>query len=282
VVGDGDGLAKIQGLNAEPAGNLISYVYGGDLLGNVWRFDVNDTATAETVGATVTTGKAVLLAVLKDPSGSTQPITVTPILGKSNGETMVLVGTGKYLGASDLANTQIQTQYGIKDRYDTLGTLNNPAGSPRNTTTLQRSSLGIISGTTNRETTLSGASADKGWYADFNITSEAGERVHVDGKLIQGVLIVPSTVPSATACSPGGHGWLNYFDYETGGSIGTSTISRKYDAIIAGITYYFVNGQLQVKVVLTNGDIPDGDPPPTGSSADFQGVRSLWRELIQP
>lgn len=282
VVGDGEGLAKIQGLNAEPAGNLISYVYGGDLLGNVWRFDVSDAATAETVGSTVTTGKAGLLAVLKDPSGSTQPITVTPILGKSNGETMVFVGTGQYLGAPDLSTTQIQTQYAIKDRFNTVGTLNNPAGSPRNTATLRRSTLSLVSGTPDRITALTGTSADKGWYADFDISSETGERVNVDGKLIQGILIIPSTVPSATACSPGGHGWLNYFDYETGGAVATSPVSHRYDATIAGIFDYYINGKLEVKVVQSDGNLGDGDPPPTGAASDFQGVRTLWRELIQP
>lgn len=275
VAGAGDGLAKIQGLNAEPAGNLISYVYGGDLLGNVWRFNINSTATAQ-----IGTGKAELLAILKDPSGATQPITATPILGKSSNETMVFVGTGQYLGVSDLSTTQVQTQYAIKDRFDTVGTLVNPAGSPRNTTTLKRSTLSVVSGTTDRQATLTGASADKGWYADFNISSEAGERVNVDGKLVQGLLIVPSTVPSASACSPGGHGWLNFFDYETGGAITSNIVSHRFDNTIAGIFDYYIDGKLNVKVVLSNGKIDDGNVPTPASAADFQGKRSLWRELI--
>ena len=36
------GLAKIAGYNVESGGNKVSYVYGGDLLGNLWRFDIND------------------------------------------------------------------------------------------------------------------------------------------------------------------------------------------------------------------------------------------------
>ncbi len=277
VAGDGDGLAKIQGLNAEPAGNLISYVYGGDLLGNVWRFNVNDTATTAEIG----TGKAELLAILKAPSGTAQPITTTPILGKSSNETMVFVGTGQYLGVSDLTTTQIQTQYAIKDRYDTVGTLNNPAGSPRNTSTLLRSTLSLVTGTNDRATALTGTSSDKGWYADFDIATEAGERVGVDGKLDQGLLIVPSIVPSNTACAPGGHGWLNYFDYETGGAITSNIVSHRYDTTIAGIFDYYIEGKLNVKVVLSNGKIEDGNVPPPASASDFQGKRTLWRELIQ-
>ncbi len=57
------GLAKIAGFNAEPGGNRASFVYGGDLLGNLWRFDINDAATTATIG----TGSAFKLATLLGP-----------------------------------------------------------------------------------------------------------------------------------------------------------------------------------------------------------------------
>ncbi len=47
---------------------------------------------------------------------------------------------------------------------------------------------------------------------------DTGERANIDSKLVQGILIVPTIVPSNTACSPGGYGWLNYFDYTTCGA----------------------------------------------------------------
>ena len=64
---------------------------GGDLLGNVWRFDLNSDAAA------------VKIAVLKDAAGTPQPITAKPELGRIIDKKIVFVGTGRYLGTSDLA-----------------------------------------------------------------------------------------------------------------------------------------------------------------------------------
>ena len=55
------------------------------------------------------------IAVLKDPSGVVQPITVRPELAQINNKTVLYVGTGRYLGTSDLTNTQVQTIYAIND-----------------------------------------------------------------------------------------------------------------------------------------------------------------------
>jgi len=90
----------------------ILQVYGGDLLGNVWRFDVNGD-----VGATGY--DAQLLATLKGSTSKAQPITIRPEVGIVSGNNMVYVGTGKYLGTSDLSNTDTQSIYGIKDPLST-------------------------------------------------------------------------------------------------------------------------------------------------------------------
>ena len=95
------GLAKINGFVADgEVNNQVTNVYGGDLLGNLWRFDPN-----------AATGTAPFkLAVLKDGASTpkVQSITVRPELGVANGKTVVFVGTGRYLGTSDLADTQQQ------------------------------------------------------------------------------------------------------------------------------------------------------------------------------
>jgi type IV pilus assembly protein PilY1 len=59
----------------------------------------------------------VRLATLHDPSGNPQPITTTPQL-MNVGATqtrMVYVGTGRYLGESDLSDTQVQTVYALAE-----------------------------------------------------------------------------------------------------------------------------------------------------------------------
>jgi len=86
--------------------NTATFTYGGDLKGNVWRFDIN-------------AGTVVKFAELK--VGTTaQPITLVLnwvvcwlLMGKVH--RVVFVGTGKYLETSDLTDTQQQTLYAIKD-----------------------------------------------------------------------------------------------------------------------------------------------------------------------
>jgi type IV pilus assembly protein PilY1 len=91
------GLAQISGYADSPfTNNLATYVYGGDLLGNLWRFDINTTDPVAQV---------VLIATLKDSSNNPQPITTAPELALINSKRIIYVGTGKYLEISDLTTT---------------------------------------------------------------------------------------------------------------------------------------------------------------------------------
>lgn len=276
------GLAQIAGWNDEPAGNKVGYVYGGDLLGNVWRFDVNSAAAA-----VIGTGTVMKFATLfSDGAGtSPQPITTTPVLGKIVEKRVIFIGTGKYLEAGDLTTTQKQTQYAIKDD-DATSTLVNPR-----TTLVNQTLSANPDGTATRVVANPSAvdfSTGRGWYVDFPDGGSGGvgaERVNVDGKLVLGVLVVPTIVPSSTVCSPGGYGWLNYFDYQTGASIETSgVVSGKYDSTIVGVNVIYIAGEPKVEVVTSTNPTPELDTtakfPPAGSG--FTGKRAIWRELTPP
>ena len=100
---------------------------------------------------------------------------------------------------------------------------------------------------------------------------------------MQGTLVVASVVPSNTVCSPGGTGWLNYFNYKTGGAVDETThkASIKYDAPIVGINIIYIQGQPKVEVVTSS------DPTPTLSPgvafapkhSGYSNKRTIWREL---
>ena len=259
----------------------MSYVYGGDLQGNVWRFDINSTAAA-----TVGTGAAMKLASLyadgttANAAGtSPQPIMTTPILGNIVGKRVVFIGTGKYLETADLSTSQKQTQYAIKDD-DATATLVNPR-----TTLVNQTLTNNPDGTATRLS--SGNTVDffagRGWYVDF---PDTGERVNIDAKLVQGTLLVPTIVPSNTICSPGGYGWLNFFDYKTGGSVtptpGIPLASVKYDSTIVGINVLYVQGSPIVEVVTSTNPTPKKDPDVAfkATAVGFTGKRVIWRELI--
>ncbi len=261
------GLAKISAWNDAPSSNRATYVYGGDLDGNLWRFNINDPTTAA-----VGTGSVFDLAVLDDPSGNPQPITQTPVLGKISGSRVIFVGTGKYLGKPDLTTTQVQTEYTIKDNNATVTLVN-----PRNTL-VQQALTNLGNGKRSGTNNTVDFATDRGWYVDF---PDSGERVNVDGVLSQGVLTVPSNVPSNTACSPGGYGWNNSFNYLTGGAPNADGIvSTYYSDMIVGVTVLYSNGQGIVEVSTAGGDTTvDPNKKKTGNASGFTGQRVLWREL---
>ncbi len=104
-----DGLAQ-GAAYVENAGDFsASHLYAGDLLGNVWRFDLS-----------VKTGKyppPVKIAVLTDSAGKPQPVTAAPHIAISANQQSrwILIGTGRDLGATDSWNPQQQTMYAIRD-----------------------------------------------------------------------------------------------------------------------------------------------------------------------
>jgi len=260
------GLNKISAWNDTPASNRATYVYGGDLLGNVWRFDINSA------------GSPLLFAELLDPSGNPQPITTPPVLGKIGGKRIIFIGTGKYLETSDLSDTQQQSLYAIKDD-NAVATLSNPGGSPRNSTTLVQQTLTEGSGDRTSSNNPVDFSTGRGWYVDF---PDSGERSNIESRLVQGTLLVATIVPSNSACSPGGYGWLNFFDYLSGSGIDSSGIvSVRYDNSIVGINVLYIDGKPVIETVTSNNPTPtvNDDVLIKGSASGFTGKRVLWREL---
>ena len=256
------GLGRISAWADDPMkSNKATYVYGGDLLGNVWRFDINAVSVLN-------------FALLKDGSGNVQPITTAPELGLINYKRVVFVGTGKYLELGDLSDTQVQSLYAIKDD-ETGVSLVNPRTSLVSQTLTDSSTTGTRTGTNSAVDFGTG----RGWYVDF---PDSKERVHIDPKLDSGTLFVATTVPSSTTCSPGGIGWLNYFNYATGTTIDQSLVGQKFDGPIVGVNiFYTPDNKRHVTVVTSNNPTPR--PPaqaiPSPSASGFLGRRAIWREI---
>lgn len=223
------GLSKIIAQVVNPSLDAtVLQVYGGDLLGNLWRFDVNGN-----VGATG--NDAQLLAVLTGPGGLAQPITSKPEVGLINGKVVVEVGTGRYLGLTDLTDTtqaspNLQTMYAIMDPllttttpsvaiYPNPRTLTTnpfvqqtefntvcPSGAPATLCTFGQ----IIRTSTNKAVSIP---ANSGWYIDF---PDSGERLNTDPALELGILAFNTNVPSASSCTIGGNSYNYILDYTTG------------------------------------------------------------------
>lgn len=255
------GLAKISAW--ADLGDLdatATHVYGGDLFGNLWRFDMSSSP------ATVTK-----VASLKEPGGAAQPITTKPELGKVPGvtERVVFVGTGQYLGEPDLADAKKQSIYAIRDTGTTYT-------NPRTVLTPRTISQG------GANATIAGGSVDwanGGWYADF---PESKERVNIDPQLVLGTLVVATATPSGNSCSVGGTSWIYQFDFATGLAVpGMSSVGQQNSAgLIVGIVIFRLpTGQL--KGVSTAGDGTQNTFGVNLNSAGTGSKRTGWRELTQ-
>lgn len=207
------GLAHLSAYVANGVDNTAEYVYGGDLKGNVWRFDFT--------GNSVASWSVAKFAELKDAGGATQPITTAPELALVGAQRMVYVGTGLYLGPTDIpgstganaSSSQTQSMYGLKDVL--TSTLPTPLRS-----TLQQQTF-TTTGTTRTATNNTvNYSTQNGWYIDFPTT---GERVNTDPTIAVGALIFTTNIPSGVVCQPGGSSWEYFINLKTGGPVDYST-----------------------------------------------------------
>ena len=224
------GLAQISAYQNNQYNPLIDIVYGGDLYGNLWRFDLS--------GATVSSWTAGLMATLVDASGNTQPITTAPelsVVNSGHGQRYVFVGTGEYLGNSDVSTTQVQTMYALYDAMNGV-TLPHGTGTSSLRSHLQKNTLAVgssitINGVqTPTETVTVGTppSSSDGWYMDLQLNT--GERVVTNPSIVFNALVFTTDIPSTTPCIPGGSSYQYFLDISTGAMLKGS----KFAALLMG------------------------------------------------
>src|SRR5690606_37233943 len=202
----GNGLMSLgmADLNGDGA---VDTVYGGDLKGNVWRWDFSGTAPP---------ASGIKLFQAKDAGGTPQPITGGIGVGRdSMGSVFVGFGTGRFISSSDVpgvADQQVQSLYGIMDEQVTV------AGRA----VLQARTIPFSGKTADGEdargfekyTPL--PATKKGWYIDLTVP----ERV-ISAPTIYGTAMILSSVIPATGndCEGAtGSGFLNAINLFTGTS----------------------------------------------------------------
>jgi Tfp pilus tip-associated adhesin PilY1 len=280
--------------------NTTLRVYGVDMLGNAWRFDVNNNLAP--AGR-----EAILLGTAKDSSNMPQPISTRPELAELDGKPWVFFGTGRLVGLADLPDVQTQTMYGIKDLLTGFASGGVP-GSAGDATALppipatvptplldlrvdlQRMVMTQTGSGLNAYRTVACVGSncpstttdtpESGWFVDL---PDSGERVNIDPKLQLGTLTFASNVPSNSACSIGGYSWLNFMDFRTGLAVVTSAnhaASRRLNESLAVGTNVLrlPTGQVVVVVIGSNNtpqvlSLPVSTPPPSGK-------RVSWREVV--
>lgn len=272
---DPSGLAYISAyVENSDIDNTVDFVYGGDLKGNVWRFDLT--------ASNPNSWNVKKIATLVDASGNYQPITVTPELAKiSYGgafKRLIYVGTGLYFGDSDVPGTvganshatQTQTMYVLVD--DTSST---PTITPLRSNLVQQTVTtgGVFT------TSQVDYSTKKGWYIDL---PTSGERINTDPAIGLTTLVFTTNVPNSNPCTPGGTSYLYAMDYayEQGRSTPYVTASRTALGDGLGSRPVLVKtttGQLKALVRKSDASTVTSTIPTTGGTGTTKRVS--WREL---
>jgi len=170
------GLAQVAAYREDD--NTVQFVYAGDLLGNMWKFDL-------------AAGTTTLLATLKDGQGNAQPVTTTPLLTRINNKRIVMVGTGRLLDISDFGGSSVQSFYAITDGAALANA--RTALTPLAIDNVSKLISGKVDWTTSR-----------GWYFDL----PASQLVNTDPSLVLGRVFFSANVTGGTNCAQSSYGYI--------------------------------------------------------------------------
>jgi len=241
---------------------MVDTVYGGDLQGNVWKFDLTKTGTARVALG----GKPLFTA--KDGTGTTakrQAITggFEAAVGPRGG-VMVLFGTGSFSYNGDKQNTDLHTMYGVLDMPNEAITL------PLTRANLVAQTVAASGAVTNTSVNFF---TQRGWFVDLAVTTTtgltlSGERMVSYPKIEGGTLYFTTYAPSAgDACSGGGANYLyGLSTLSGGGNLGTVKVGSP-----GGNNLGEGSGRLQLS---TDGSAPVKDVSvyTTGKEAGLTGT----------
>ena len=267
------GFARFTAWARDPdADNTTQHVYGGDLQGNLWRFDLGVSPPA-----------VLKMATLLDSAGMPQPVTTRPELGLIDTKRVVFVGTGRYLGLSDLqdpATLSPPGNWSYAGSFYALKDTDAAQGNPRLSGSYVAKTMVDLG--ENRRGVTGGAvnwTVKNGWYLDF---PTVGERVNLDPQLVLGTLVVTGNIPNNNACTAGGDSWIYQLNYRDGGAVSTATggevgVFRPGTLTVGNATIRLSN--LSLKIITTGASgVKETKGLNVGSGA-ISARRVGWREV---
>lgn len=248
VAGAEAGLSHVSAFR-ETNGS-VRHVYGGDLLGNLWHFDLD-------------TGTTVKLATLYDAAGNLQPVTAAPELVTIADKRVVMVGTGRLLDITDFGSAKTQSFYAIADGA-----------------TLANARAGLVTQTYSRGATpeLSGAAvdwtSDRGWYFDL----PAGEQANTTPNVAYGTVGFTTNKNGGSDCAQSAFMYL--VDIKTGQKSAITDFSSAQITATANAsrltTLRIANGQL----VGTSHTSDNGVYRRVlGARLPIPAAKNAWREI---
>lgn len=167
---------------------LLRFAYAGDLQGNVWRFDLQ--------GGAPWSGGVERLFIARDAQGRRQPITQQPsIVYGAEGDYLILFGTGRLLNRADLA----EAGYAVQSFYALRDNLSRPLSPITGRQQLAERVLVPNSAGLFDVTGAMAATGSRGWWVDFWQSERSGERSIDGARLIDGMLLFNTLLPSVEA-----------------------------------------------------------------------------------
>jgi type IV pilus assembly protein PilY1 len=302
-----NGLAAPTITSFPETDGITRHAYAGDLLGNMWRFDLT--------GDVATNGSATRVFTAKGPSNNAQPITVAPRVALNPNdydELVIAFGTGSFIQNGDESNYNVQSLYGVKDNL-TNSNLDRSDLLQQTITTQEQVTVNRASGSgtntfTIRETSDNDLTSEDGWYLDLIVgTSKTGERVISRATFPFGVnsdrVRFTTMIPDDDPCNSGRSGFIMdlqlssgapsdspAFDLDSDGIFNDGDIPGSYTP--SGIQHGYgaenrtiATNDGDVEVIIT-GDNPvklDPDNPCEGAlctrSLDTNIGRQTWEQL---
>lgn len=313
------GMANFTSLYA--LGGEVTQIYAGDLHGKVWKLDFTCTRSGGTdtscpaygyktpsnwsvanLSSFGSGGTPYPFFIATDASGNTQPITSAPQLFTGpivNGkETFyVLVGTGKYLEASDRTSTRTQSVYAVYDDGTSTVDSSAPVAAVSGRSRLIAGTVNTTANTVTvgsfkwgRPLTAGDTTQRAGWYIDLPTSGERSISGFTDlgGLSVAFSTIIPGDVASAGACNTNpGSGRQYTMDVATGsgstaeskvGLIGAFVVVE--DKASSSVTNYDSSGQA-VRTLMKRSLQVGSTGVAEGKSSTVQEVvgRLSWRQI---
>lgn len=310
--GDGSNPNGMATPSLLPRGDrVIQAAYVGDLLGNLWKFDVSRSSSSQWESAYRSGQTPVPLFVARDAEDNRQPITSAIELGRHpEGGFMAYFGTGRYFTTTDNIvgeDPPVQTFYGIWDREGS-GSGTGPITNGRSA--LHEHRILAESFEENFEVRVTTDvepdwAFQRGWYLDLvsPVRGREGERVVSDPILRAGRIIFTTLIPSPSPCDSGGSSWLMEMDGVTGGRLSYSPFDINEDGMVDDADYVTVEvdgelitvpvsgvrsreGIIQTPAIISAGAVEykmasgtSGEVEVFRERGAFNRARGSWRQL---
>lgn len=287
-----NGLSAVRAWDSNGDG-ITDIAYAGDLQGNLWKV------------TSLTSEPRVINKLFQatDPSGVPQPITATPLAGRSpySQNVSLFFGTGRYVNNGDLTDTQVQSWYGYVD--DGNGSVSTRADMVEREILLDVAVSAEITARVIEEGAREDLNGKQGWFIDLyqvaadGTKSALGERMITPNQFQGSALIGNTRIPDASdPCALTGRGVImaidpftgarladTYFDLDGDGAfdIGDKVEIDGVSTVVSGIglnTGFSNPSFLDSKMYIPTDDgvVRDLDTNPFTTGAG----RTSWRELI--